>query len=158
MCETYRHTLWFLFVSRGKSKLCSKRSSKCSPPENFLHMGGCFECNTSRVQALGQAHNITMLKILHFNTLLYKIIDCVSVVATCNNVLVKVLMFKIPHYKLVTFKCLHCNKCNVITIFSLKQMRFVYYPKFTCLHNYYSVYTINCLQLYAQMTSYLFVW
>ena len=33
---------------RGKSKLCSKESH----PENFLHMGGCFKPNTSRIQAL----------------------------------------------------------------------------------------------------------
>ena len=33
----------------GKSQLCSKEPS----PENFLTIGGCFECNTSCVKVLG---------------------------------------------------------------------------------------------------------
>ena len=47
------HSALSVFPAKGKSKLHSKRSSKWSSPENFLHTGGCFERNTSRVQALG---------------------------------------------------------------------------------------------------------
>ena len=28
-------------------------SAKCTPPDNFLTTGGCFECNTYRITALG---------------------------------------------------------------------------------------------------------
>ena len=35
------------------SQLRSKQSAKAPPSENFLATGGCFECNTSHVIALG---------------------------------------------------------------------------------------------------------
>ena len=35
------------------SQLCSTTSSKCTPQENFLATGGCFERNTHGITALG---------------------------------------------------------------------------------------------------------
>ena len=35
------------------SQLRSKQSKKVPSPENFLATGGCFECNTYRVTAVG---------------------------------------------------------------------------------------------------------
>ena len=37
----------------GKSQLRSKQSSKGPLPENFLTIGGCFECYTYRIKVLG---------------------------------------------------------------------------------------------------------
>ena len=36
-----------------KLQLCSKQSLKCTFLENFLATGGCFQCNTYHVTALG---------------------------------------------------------------------------------------------------------
>ena len=37
----------------GKSQLCSRQSSNVPSPDNFMTIGGCFECYTYRVTALG---------------------------------------------------------------------------------------------------------